>query len=88
MNKPRKMHGMMTDEVSYIPRYSSYHQYHKSKKPKISIENLHNAPQQHDHLDIPSNIWSLGFSPRGFRPRKMVYRRSFRCLSVVSDVIQ
>ena len=56
MNKPRKMHGMMTDDVPYIPRYSSYHQYHKSKKTKFSIENLHNASQQQDQLDIPSNI--------------------------------
>jgi hypothetical protein len=59
MNKPRKMHGMMTDDVPYIPRYSNHHHhlYHHSKQSKISIENLHNTQlQQHDQLDIPTNI--------------------------------
>jgi hypothetical protein len=54
MNVPRKMHGMMSDDIIYTPHLF----YYKAKKlPERYLEiNLTNNTQQHDLLDIPQSI--------------------------------
>jgi hypothetical protein len=54
MNVPRKMHGMMSDDIIYTPHLV----YYKAKKlPERYLEmNLTNNTQQHDLLDIPQSI--------------------------------
>ena len=49
MNVPRKMHGMMSDDIFYTPHLHNY----KAKKTEV------NNTQQHDQLDIPSSIRNM-----------------------------
>jgi hypothetical protein len=57
MNVPRKMHGMMSDDIIYTPHLV----YYKAKKlPERYLEmNLTNNTQQHDLLDIPQSIRNM-----------------------------
>jgi hypothetical protein len=54
MNAPRKMHGMMSDDIIYTPHL---HYYKARKHPDRNREiNLTNNTQHYDLLDIPPSI--------------------------------
>jgi len=57
MNVPRKMHGMMSDDIIYTPYL---HNDSAKKLPERKIEiNLTNNSRQHDLLDIPPSIRNM-----------------------------